>query len=89
MTIDRLRCAGWSGGETAYGPPDARVWQVTGTNGENAVAAYRFSQAEAWRGVRAGPCGGDARAAPAAGALRPCRPDADRSAPPPAYCGRR
>jgi hypothetical protein len=45
---DRLRRAGWSVGDAAYGPAHARVWQLTGANGENAVAAYGRSQAEAW-----------------------------------------
>jgi hypothetical protein len=37
-SLDRLRRAGRSVGDTAYGPPHARVWQAMGTNGENAVA---------------------------------------------------
>ena len=50
-SLDRLRRAGWSVGDTAFGPPHARVWQVTGTNGENAVVAYGRFQAAAWWGA--------------------------------------
>jgi hypothetical protein len=41
---DRLRCAGWSLGETCFG----LVWQVDGTNGENRILATGTSQAETW-----------------------------------------
>ena len=45
---DRLRRAGWSIGDTAFGPEHALVWLVTGTNGENTVVSPGRSQAEAW-----------------------------------------
>ena len=41
---DRLRRAGWSVGEAAFGS----AWSVTGTNGENRLHASAGTQAEAW-----------------------------------------
>ncbi len=49
-SLDHLRRAGWSVGDTAFGPEYALVWLVTGNNGENAVKAEGRSRAEAyWR----------------------------------------
>jgi hypothetical protein len=47
-SLARFRRAGRCVGDAAYGPPHALFWQVTGSNGENAVLAYGSSQAEAW-----------------------------------------
>jgi hypothetical protein len=41
---DRLRRAGWSVGEAAFGS----CWLVSGTNGENRIHATAATQAEAW-----------------------------------------
>jgi hypothetical protein len=41
---DRLHRAGWSLGESAFGP----TWQVDGSNGENRLLATGASQEEAW-----------------------------------------
>jgi hypothetical protein len=38
-SLDRLHRAGWSLGDTAFGPDHVLVWVVTGTNGENRVEA--------------------------------------------------
>jgi hypothetical protein len=43
-SLERLRKAGWSVGETAFG----RLWVVDGLNGENAIRAEGATQAEAW-----------------------------------------
>jgi hypothetical protein len=49
-SLDRLRRAGWSIGDAAFGPDYALVWLVSGNNGENAVASTGSSRAEAyWR----------------------------------------
>ena len=49
-SLDRLRRAGWSVGDAAFGPEYALVWLVTGANGENAVKASGRTRAEAyWR----------------------------------------
>ena len=45
---DRLHRAGWSVGEMAFGPGQALVWVVGGTNGENRIEGRGRSQAEAW-----------------------------------------
>ena len=47
-SFDRLHRAGWSIGETAFGPDHSLVWIVSGSNGENRVKARGQSQAEAW-----------------------------------------
>ena len=36
-SLDRLHRAGWSVGDTAFGPEDALVWMVTGSNSENVL----------------------------------------------------
>ena len=61
---DRLRRAGWSVGEAAFGP----AWVVSGTNGENRLHATGATQAEAW--WRA------CEQARAVGMLAPARPTA-------------
>jgi hypothetical protein len=49
-SLDRLRRAGWSVGDTAFGPEHALRWLVTGNNGENVVHAEGATRAEAyWR----------------------------------------
>ena len=49
-SLDRLRRAGWSVGDTAFGPEHALHWLVTGNNGENVVHAEGRTHAEAyWR----------------------------------------
>ena len=49
-SLDRLHRAGWSVGDTAFGPDDSLVWLVFGNNGENRVEARSRSRAEAyWR----------------------------------------
>ena len=49
-SLDRLRRAGWSVGDAAFGPEHALVWYVSGSNGENALSARGRSRAEAyWR----------------------------------------
>jgi hypothetical protein len=49
-SLDRLRRAGWSVGDAAFGPEHALVWLVTGNNGENVVKAEGRMRAEAyWR----------------------------------------
>ena len=49
-SLDRLRRAGWSVGDTAFGPEHALVWYVSGSNGENLIDAHGGSRAEAyWR----------------------------------------
>jgi hypothetical protein len=45
QSFSRLHRAGWSVGETAT----ASGWQVSGSNGENAILARGGSQAEAWQ----------------------------------------
>jgi uncharacterized protein (TIGR02996 family) len=67
-SLDRLRRAGWSVGRAGFGPPHATVWQVSGTNGENAVLAHGGTLAEAyWRACQqaraAGALAADAEAA--------------------------
>ena len=47
-SLDRLRRAGWSVGDSAFGPECALVWLVTGNNGENVVKAEGRSRAEAY-----------------------------------------
>jgi hypothetical protein len=41
---ERLRRAGWSVGEAAFGP----LWHVNGTNGANLIDASAATQAGAW-----------------------------------------
>ena len=49
-SLDRLHRAGWSVGDTAFGPDHALVWLVSGSNGENRLEARGGSRAEAyWR----------------------------------------
>src|SRR6202035_4582523 len=49
-SLDRLRRAGWSVGDAAFGPDDALTWLVTGNNGENVLKAEGRTRAEAyWR----------------------------------------
>ena len=49
-SLGRLRRAGWSVGDTAFGPEHALVGYVSGSNGENAVNAQGRTRAEAhWR----------------------------------------
>jgi hypothetical protein len=43
-SLDRLRRAGWSVGDTV----NASGWLVTGTNGENRIHAEGRTRAEAW-----------------------------------------
>jgi hypothetical protein len=50
-SMDRLRRAGWRVGDVGFGPSQAVVWLVRGTNGENLVRATGRSQAEAWWGA--------------------------------------
>jgi hypothetical protein len=44
----RLHAAGWSAGEVRLLTLGALLWQVDGTNGENAILARAATQAEAW-----------------------------------------
>ena len=44
----RLRAVGWSVGEVRLLRVGALLWQVDGTNGENAILARGATQAEAW-----------------------------------------
>ena len=49
-SLDRLRRAGWSVGDTAFGSENALVWYVCGSNGENRIESRGISWAEAyWR----------------------------------------
>ena len=48
-SLDRLRRAGWSVGDAAFGPEFALVWLVTGANGENAVRAEGQPAEAHWR----------------------------------------
>jgi hypothetical protein len=49
-SLDRLRRAGWSVGDAAFGPEHALVWCVSGSNGENRIEACGASRAAAyWR----------------------------------------
>ena len=43
-----LHAAGWSVGDVRVLTGEGPVWQVTGTNGENRIAARAETQAEAW-----------------------------------------
>jgi hypothetical protein len=46
--LDRLHCAGWTIGDTAFRSPDGRlVWLVSGRNGENQIRAEGATAAEA------------------------------------------
>ena len=54
-SLDRLHRAGWSVGDTAFGPEDGLVWYVRGSNGGNAEKSEavsnrpgRRSQRDAW-----------------------------------------
>ncbi len=47
-SLDRLRRAGWSVGDTAFGSEHAQVWLVTGNYGENVFHARGGTQGEAW-----------------------------------------
>jgi hypothetical protein len=44
----RLHAAGWSVGEVRLLLVGALLWQVDGTNGENAILARALTQAGAW-----------------------------------------
>ncbi len=43
----RLKAGGWSLGYVGYGPTHGRVWQVSGTNGENRIEAFGRTLEEA------------------------------------------
>jgi hypothetical protein len=47
-SFDRLHRAGWSVGHVGLGPEHARVWLVTGSNGENRVEARGRTLDEAY-----------------------------------------
>jgi hypothetical protein len=45
---ERLHRAGWSVGELSIATATGPAWPVTGSNGENRVAARGITQGEAW-----------------------------------------
>lgn len=49
--IGVLNRSGWSIGDVAYDAPGRRVWIVSGTNGENRIAAEGKTELEAWEGA--------------------------------------
>lgn len=49
-SLDRLRRAGWSVGDVAFGPDYTLIWLVTGSNGDNQIESRGRTRAEAyWR----------------------------------------
>lgn len=48
LSIERLRRAGWSIGDSTQGPPHALLWQIKGRNGENLIETTGKTPAEAW-----------------------------------------
>lgn len=49
--FEALHRAGWSIGDSAYLDPSTglQIWQVLGTNGEDAIDAQVPTQVESWR----------------------------------------
>ncbi|MDE2104703.1 MAG: hypothetical protein KGL39_46130 [Patescibacteria group bacterium] len=47
--IRALNRAGWSIGHTAFAVLSGLVWLVSGTNGENRIAAEGATELEAWQ----------------------------------------
>lgn len=47
-SLSRLRCSGWTVGETKEADRSGTVWIVRGRNGENLIDARCRSRDEAW-----------------------------------------